>query len=228
MTEIAYGLKFTADGDLSWRTRDRLETIKAVVDVSKKMSQLVLLKGNYFISPSEIYKKVFKDDLVTFHWLGNGGDYCERRWPQAGIEAGVQCYNGNTTTYIQMAHELGHVFNAAIENKITRGEISSLTKSPYKLLGENGIYYYDRKGKCVWIAYYKDRNYRTFEGMVRSLIQNPTTNASNAKNEDFADMFAHWTYNQFTSDNAGFARTDWMDTHMTTWLFRVLNIPVYE
>ena len=44
-------------------------------------------------------------------------------------------------------------------------------------------------------------------------------------NEEFADMFLGWAYNQWEIDpstgeltDAGIARSDWMNTHMAEWI----------
>ena len=39
----------------------------------------------------------------------------------------------------------------------------------------------------------------------------------NAK-EDFADMFANYSFGSFDTNEAGIARNNWMDSHMGAWI----------
>ena len=55
-----------------------------------------------------------------------------------------------------------------------------------------------------------------------SFRQNPLATSG----EDFADMFANWAYDEFTSDEYGYARSSWMEKHMPAWIAALLGIPL--
>lgn len=195
-------------------------------------------------SPSStIFRRVFGP--VNFYQGEKDLDYCERTTTAtSGLPDGTICWAG-MKGYISShltAHELGHVFNAVMKNR--------LIANPYDELYNEGVtaYVYDSQtnssnpqriagrinectgrdpdtGKCI--NYYL----RTGHGYRIGTEHNTKPD----EGEDFADMFANWAYNSFDYSTSevgnqpaeivfGLARYNWMEYHMMKWLAGSYNL----
>lgn len=225
----SYGVNFTADNNVEWDQNDINDIIYSVKTIATEMytiSSNVLSLG----TPSNlVFYNVFGE--VNFHYSSGSvkGYFCERASASSGLRPGVICYansRNQLSPYI-VAHELGHVFNATVENKRSSGAIPVDTVSPYEAMNK-GIYQYiyvDDTScweKGIMIAGSKNGAYvRTTLGIVER------ANTLKTNGEDFADTFANYMihYRNLSAgdrDEYHFWRGVWMVGRMSYWLSRML------
>jgi RHS repeat-associated protein len=224
-----YGVALTAESDIEWNSSDARAVLVGVVQVGWGFANS-LADLNYSRLSTLAFRDVFQH--VNFHWssetgVGESGEYyCER---SVGY-GGVVCYEnarGDITAQV-VRHELGHVFNATIENRRTQGSIPSDTVSPYNALRDEGVFapVFDplvgmynavqiaglEEGRCL---------------IVSPLGYRPGTRENTAAlvGEDFGNMFANWATGNFAADVYGWSRDLWMTYHMYYWLDRLLSLP---
>ena len=196
--------------------------------LADKMKETVASLGFFSYGPDDIFRKTF--GAVNFYASAKTQSYyCERFAGSPPLQPGVICYKNskNHLTDRLIVHELGHVFNATLANKLNHHLLSGFEK-PYDALSNEGIW------ACVFDPRIKQYAMRqiagnTSNGYLRTDLGYNTNylyDNEASTNEDFADMFSHWAYNSFTKDAFGAARQNWMNYHMAFWLAKILNLPV--
>jgi hypothetical protein len=182
----------------AWTLEDRSQFLKEVRAISRK------------VGGADNFRAIFGDMNVTLKITGDGLRSC---W------AWMTCYNGislspDSENYGILSHELGHrVLN---ENDLRDFEYS--------------IGYYDENGEYVHVSGYNPitkKHERTALGYPHEgypYEQHPASH-SQSKLEDFADMFRAWALDEFSDDEAGEARQEFMDNFMADVVQQVEQPP---
>ena len=130
-----------------------------------------------------------------------------------GSGAGVSCSGGGGGISSRLiSHELGHTFNATLENR-------GIPTSPYGVLGRAQIL--DELG--FWVTGMLEGDWTRGKAGYGSegppdLYHGPNWDDWNTPNEEFADMFMNYVFDSFRRNAAGDARFSWMFANMPTWL----------
>jgi RHS repeat-associated protein len=197
-------------------------------------SALSSISGGYLGSPSEAFVKVFGGLTFTKSGSGNG---CE-----AG-GSGFTCGTGVDFDARLATHELGHTLNAVIINNETHRlqnagwsyddalARATSTVGPYYDLANAAIE--DSLGNWVMGTHpggvYERTKLGYKSGGPPDMYHGSddwadwNSNANNlARNEDFADMFMNWVFDNFdygsAANGAWAARDNWMTTNMAEWI----------
>lgn len=124
------------------------------------------------------------------------------------------------------AHELGHAFNLALHPNTTdnlnygQGIIDLALEGIFAVTDDTGIP--KRIAGNTTQSYANDDYYtRTSFGYQDGINHRDggpyQQNDTAAVSEDFADMFMNWTFNSFAGNDAGAARYNFMNSHMSAW-----------
>jgi hypothetical protein len=191
----AYRITFTEDGSITWSCHDQIAALDAVEEVGESMASLL---RRYSFMPYHVFREVFGP--VEFHLLRTPGDDCMLDRGRGGVTCPRDTIGDMTSPWI--AHELGHLFNARVEDR-------GMT-TPYDVLETEGVYAMEDEGLrqiaglCNEGYLRTDLGYRPNVGGRRY-----QWNTAATKGEDFADMFSNWTYDTFADDIYG--KAEWMD-----------------
>ena len=185
-------------------------------------------------SPHAVFKQVFGGTAFTLKGSGlDQGWYCS-----AG-GYGWECEplaEGHMSAQL-LAHELGHTFNARVNNNLADQvrelqdpnrldellpQVLGLT--PYRELRDTEIAA-EIDGETVHVSGRPEQGGYERTDLGYATLGSPWQQHSirwdangNTPNEDFADMFLGWAFDGFSGDAAGAARYDWMDANMPEWI----------
>jgi RHS repeat-associated protein len=119
-----------------------------------------------------------------------------------------------------VVHELGHVFNAHVQNGINDGGIAA--DDPYAMLslgisfnGDSLSSTADSDGDGV--ADVIDGTAGVIDGDGFNQYSQSDDDGPGYEGEVFADMFLNWVFGSFPTDEAGTVRQGWMDVNMPDW-----------
>ncbi len=207
-----------------WSNSDQVSVLRAVTNVGLRLGNLI------GVNPFTAFQKVF--GTLTFARSTETKD---------GYWAAYGNIDGNRTiTYYANAqplttltgHELGHAFNARIENN---GETT-----PYDTLFDDGIWLDDgdqlagyRRNYTVPGTGYTCNGQQCVDSRGTAIPANHywrrpegfgfSHSDVRTANEDFADMFGNWAMGSFPNDEYGRARMNFMTTNMSEWVHSAMG-----
>ena len=114
-----------------------------------------------------------------------------------------------------VGHELGHAFSKAMYPNTTDG--LEYGQGIIDLAASDIRYIDDTRENRQIAGSCGTGNYLTSCYISKGAGFAHRDNAKGTPSEDFADMFAGYVFG-FTSDDAGKARYDWMDSNMSRWI----------
>ena len=222
---------FTMEGN--WSEGDQDDIVEAVLMVSHGMAAATAEAD----TAAEVFRSVFDGVEIT---LGTDGP--PDTWYCTGHGGEVACtpraYDRISPQTV--AHELGHTFNARLENhlrteiraKLSAEDAAPLLEmvdrmSPYGELATQEIVARVDGGIIHVSGMSPDGGYeRTDLGFAslgtpwqqHSLRWGHNDPSGNTANEDFADTFLGWAYDHFSNDAAGRARDIWISRHAAEWI----------
>lgn len=218
---------FSLEGN--WTEADKDAMVEGVLMVSYGLADATPEVD----SAAELFKAVFGGDV---EFLLKGSGETETWWCQRA-SFGFQCEplaRGDMSPQLT-AHELGHVFNATIVNKLNE-ELGGINPrvaaeiqdqipeiSPYGELADTRIVA-DIDGEVVHVSGRPpgggyERTDQGFTSLGPPWQQHSIRrDGGNAAGEDFADMFLGWAFRGFSDDPAGQARYSWMEQYMPEWI----------
>jgi hypothetical protein len=215
------GSLVTFGGAIAWTDAEKAVVQAGAMQVAEA---LFLAGGEQFNSPREAFMAVY-GGAVKFRKTGVGADNLGEATSENGRlvikvnnhpDVGI---TDPTTGAMWAAHELGHAFNIATKQE---GEFWG---PGYIDLAREGVWVNGTRiaGNTNPISYSDNNTYvRTADGYRPGLavgINGPyQQNTRRDVGEDFADMFMNWAFSSFADTNAGVARYNWMDNHMSTWI----------
>jgi RHS repeat-associated protein len=209
-----YGIRFTADKGLSWSAAQVNAVLGAAGAIGRRVASLLREENRLayksgdaplqHFSPVSAFNLLFKMGITFLKSKTEGYNLFTN--PAYGGYV-VESYASNIVTMASAAHEMGHAFaqqSGGLPYTVLASAAGEITyPNGDHLAGGGGI--------------------RSFDGMDYSMLQDRAKVSGNGvdpTHEDFADMFAHWTFGWFTHDElgAGQARQTWMDVHMAEWI----------
>ncbi len=151
-----------------------------------------------FASPADLYVATHGTTVITFS-SSSLEKFCERN-TNAG-EEGIICGSNSTgkITSILAAHELGHWFNHLVN------------KNGYPLDDP----YHDLANER--------RNNPEFPKIDQAITKGYGDANCCDNNEDFANMYSMWVFDQWPDPAVDTQRRNFMNNHMYTWILRMLN-----
>ncbi|MFV2044678.1 MAG: hypothetical protein ACC700_15765 [Anaerolineales bacterium] len=214
----------------NWTEADEDAIVGGMLMVSYALAGATLAAD----SPHTVFASVFDDVVFTLKeegleqsWYCSAGGYGWRCEPLA---------RGRMSAEL-LAHELGHTFNARVNNRLTAeiqdsedpvrqeqllAQVPSMT--PYGELGRTQIAA-EIDGETVHVsgrppAGGYERTDLGFASLGKPWQQHSIRwdEIGNTANEDFADMFLGWGFDGFGDDSAGEARYTWMEANMPEWI----------
>ncbi len=200
-----------ADGENSeWTVQEKTAIISGAHQVNNKLKG----HGGTFLDVYGGPVNIYHDSQTCNNALGYD---C---WASAtGSQVTVYANAGSVDSWLIM-HELGHSFNA--NTVLTEDDFWG---EGYKNLAQEGIYAPDGSriaGNTNPVSYSDNSTYQRTDFGYQGTALNPYPYRQHADaltvEEDFADMFMNYVNNSFTTDDAGVARYNWMDSHMSTWI----------
>jgi RHS repeat-associated protein len=226
-------IPFKSDGHM-WTAQERQAVYEGVDATIEAFTRLLDHMGFIENSKGDVFRTIFGVQTFHFNPTTVSGYKCERYFlePQ-----GVVCYvNSNIQVSGPLiAHELGHVYNAVIENRLEQNTFPRLPvgyQSPYNDLDKTirsaeGFSYIAPSGERKKLAeYMRDDNGKLYLHRSREVGQLYRYSSGQEVGEEFADMFTNWVYDGFTcGDAAGRARHLWMTNRLQMDMSLIFGIP---
>jgi RHS repeat-associated protein len=215
----SYGL--TSSG---WSSSNERTIMLEAAQIANRMfeaySSFCVVNNRYihcksFSNPASLFKKIFNGLVVNYN---SGHKYVACDSLSGPINCGA--WAGSMLTGLlehQITHEFGHQFNLKIGNGVSELHDATIITS----LGDYVSGWTAATGYQRTSAGYKC----AFQPCVQhawTFLDGSTDPMGYTVDEDYADMWMNWVWNDFASNYAGQARYSWMDARVGRWIFGYL------